>query len=457
MFHISDIRHFLRCQRYFYLENSDHPHPRIISKLRSDTDIGELLKKRFNITELFVGQPNDRPGKFLGAVAMYDWFFNARIEVNNLRIKLPLLHRLKDGSFDIYFVVLLPNPMAGESMFYTQTVKMLQDLHFNISNISILHLNPDYIRGKQLNYDELLVISKHFYNENHLPKERIMWWINKRITDYSDTMLAMEECLVSDMPQRKEARNCLKRPKCDFFYFCYPNYHADDNPVANNQIEYAQKMTSETQQLFVDDLALKDWMSHHFKFPLAFIDFEWDTFAIPPYKGMKPLDVIPFQYSLDILEKNATKKHFDFLMTGDTRLAFLKSLLKNLPKHGDIVVFNAEGGEKLRLLDLKRQFPHYRKQIDKLIKRVIDISLPFNLGYIYLHDMHKAYSLKSIVKAINKSDYHGMEVSDGREAIIKWRLYEKQPTEKLRNSLIDYCRKDSQSLMEIYAYLREII
>ncbi len=456
MFHLSDIRNYLRCPRYFYLQNKELQLPRIFSNLRSDIPVEEIIKKRFNLTKLFLGKANDKPELFLAALEEYSWFFNARVENKNLRMRLPLLHKLNDWDLDVYYLILLPNPMAGEVINYAQTIKALQDLGFSIKNVYLLHLNPDYIRKERIDYHQLLLISKHFYNENHIPKERVNWWINKRIVDYSSTLEAMSLCLEGELPPLKDAKHCQKRPKCPLFGYCYPQYQTLESSEITSQSEYAQIMADKGPGIFCDQLALKYWLKDNFSYPLAFLDFEWDTFAVPPYKKMKPLDVLPFQYSLDVLQENGKITHYDFLQTGDTRLAFLRSLLKNLPKTGKIVVFNAEGGEKLRLLDLKRQFPHYGKKIDKLIRRIVDISAPFNQGCIYLSAMKHSYSLKSIVHAINQSDYKEMEVKDGREAFIQWRVYEKNHDPQVYEALINYCRKDTMSLITIFRYLEKI-
>ena len=457
MYHISDLRHYLKCPRCFYLNSNRQQYSRFISNLRTNVRVDKLLREKFKIKRLFVGQPNDSSEVFFEALKHYSWFYNARIEINGLRFRLPLLNKRTDGSYDVYFVVLLPNPMSGDVLFYTQTIKALTDIGFTIKNVSVVHLNPDYKRYRKLKYDKVLVVSKHFYNENHQANERIAWWINKRVVDHSEDILAMSECQLGDLPERADEKICFRKPHCEFCDFCYPDHNSRENRVVSTQQEYAQLMTSVEEPIFVDDLALKPWLKSNFQFPLAFVDFEWDTFSIPPYRRMKPLDVIPFQYSLDILEENGNIKHFDFLATGDTRFTFMDSLLRRLPKKGSIVVFNAEGGEKLRLNDLKRQFPFYSHKIDLVLARIVDISLPFNFGTVYHYGMKGSYSLKSIVKAIKPTAYEDMAVSSGREAFLQWRLYEQTHREDLRDELLQYCRQDTQSLMDIYHFLQEIV
>ena len=229
MFHLSDIRNYLRCPRCFYLHNKELQSPRIFGKLRSDIPVEELIKRHFNLDKLFMGRSHDKTEVFLSAFKDYDWFFGARVENKNLRMRLPLLHKLNDWDLDVYYVILLPNPMAGEVINYAQTTKALQDLGFNIKNVYLLHLNPDYIRKAKLDYKQLLLTSKHFFNENHVPKERVNWWINKRIVDYSKTLETMEACLEGELPEPKELKHCQKRPKCAYIYYCHPQQQKLDS------------------------------------------------------------------------------------------------------------------------------------------------------------------------------------------------------------------------------------
>ena len=62
---------------------------------------------------------------------------------------------------------------------------------------------------------------------------------------------------------------------------------------------------------------------------------------------MKAFDVLPFQYSLHVLE-NGELKHHEFLGEGDTRRAFIESLLNDMPKEGPIFAYNAFGAEVIR-------------------------------------------------------------------------------------------------------------
>jgi hypothetical protein len=137
-----------------------------------------------------------------------------------------------------------------------------------------------------------------------------------------------------------------------------------------------------TAGVFFDRLAMTNWLSKAVK-PISFLDFEWDLYAIPPYPGMRPMEVLPFQYSLHMLTEEGLK-HEQFLGVGDCRLDFIENLLKQVPAEGTVFAYNADGAEKLRLLELARQFPQYEEPLTALSAgRLLDLAQPLFMG-LYL-------------------------------------------------------------------------
>ena len=78
-------------------------------------------------------------------------------------------------------------------------------------------------------------------------------------------------------------------------------------------------------------------------------------------------------------------------------------MINDLPKEGSILVYNMEGAEKLRLIQLAKQFPQYKDELQQIWERMVDLSLPFSSGNIYDLRMEGMYSLKKLVPIF--SDY----------------------------------------------------
>ena len=50
---------------------------------------------------------------------------------------------------------------------------VLENLGLAVNSLYVIHLNPDYIRGKELDPQELFIISDRFYNEAGRPALRL--------------------------------------------------------------------------------------------------------------------------------------------------------------------------------------------------------------------------------------------------------------------------------------------
>lgn len=119
----------------------------------------------------------------------------------------------------------------------------------------------------------------------------------------------------------------------------------------------------------MDEQAIRYWIEQ-IEYPISYLDFEWETFAIPPYVNMKAFDVLCFQYSIHIEDEQGQLDHKTFFATGDCRKDFIDHLLQDIPEQGSIMVFNMEGAEKLRLRQLANQYPEYRIQLEQLANRM---------------------------------------------------------------------------------------
>lgn len=162
MYHISDLRKYLRCPRLFQLsfnEKSTSFNPYV----RLDQQVTELAIEKLKIDDYFLGVVNDEPDKALDAMNNYDWIVKGRFEYKNLRIKVPFLHKNEDG-WNLYFLFIGNFPHEDDVLFYTSTVWVLINNDINIKDINIIHLNNEYVREDELDVNKLFVISNHFYN-----------------------------------------------------------------------------------------------------------------------------------------------------------------------------------------------------------------------------------------------------------------------------------------------------
>ncbi len=202
------------------------------------------------------------------------------------------------------------------------------------------------------------------------------------------------------------------------------------------------------------------------KYPLYFFDFETFSTAIPLYDGVKPYQRIPFQYSIHLLDSiDGQPEHHDFLAADleDARGKLLESLKGHIGEEGSIVVY-CEQFEKGVLNELAIALPEYKEFIDSILPRIVDLYKPFGNFYYYHSSQKGSASVKSVLPAITKLSYKGMEIADGMAASVYF-LYiygnynspknsiKSLPSEneiiRIRESLIKYCGLDTGGMIHI--------
>ena len=327
MFHISDIKKFKKCPRLYYLSidsvSEFQPY------LRNDEELTALIIKYLGIDNYYLGVRGDDNQRVLSEIDNFEWFVKARFEYNDLRVKIPFLHKTENG-FDLYFTLYALYPHDDDADYYRYNIWVLEKLGIRINNISIIHLNANYVLGDSLDVNELFITSKNFYNTKNHPSSDIREKIYEKKVDLDEIITEMKINSLDDyQPIRKRA--CKAKNLCSYYENCFGKdeelpddsiqylvssqfkqqmyqegiRHLKDANTARlegTRCQYAQIMASRNGGLYYDYYPLKTWMESLHK-PIAFIDFEWERYIVPPFKGLKPYDVVCFEYSLHILDE----------------------------------------------------------------------------------------------------------------------------------------------------------
>ncbi|MBR4445807.1 MAG: DUF2779 domain-containing protein [Solobacterium sp.] len=487
MYHISDCRKYIRCPHLFvYKEEAESS--TYIPFVRLDESMTELVKKRLGITDCFEGKRGDEASLALQALSNSEWLVNARFEHDRLRVKMPFMHKNEEG-WDLYFLFTGLFPRGDNLLYYTSTVWVLEHNGILIKDIRIVHLNGDYVRGEHLDPMELLQISDQFYTSRNHPSGNVRDRIYKALYDMTGLLDEMDACSKETLPPAVRTSRCTTRSRCSAYESCFPEETAEEDSsvlfltgsseryamkkegilrmkdvpserIEGLRIQYAEILADCNGGLFADRLALKNWLSS-IHYPVTFLDFEWDTFAVPPYEGMKPYDVLPFEYSVHILDEDGTLTHKIFLSENDCRREMAEALLRDIPETGSLIAYNAEGAEKIRLGELAAQFSEYRDRLLDMADRMEDLQLPFESGMVYDLRMRGQWSLKTIMAMMDAPGYSDLDIREGMQAVLEWRTMENdtdaEEKEKIRNDLEAYCGMDTYAMTVVLDWLRKLV
>lgn len=171
-----------------------------------------------------------------------------------------------------------------------------------------------------------------------------------------------------------------------------------------------------------------------FEYPLHFIDFETYTGAIPFHKGMRPYELIAFQWSCHtILEKGATPVHNEWIHTGDAfpdpekfpNFEFAHSLMELIKDNGTPFMWATHENTVLRTI--LNQMEVYGVNDERLKKWLISMTkdegregrwVDMNQLTLenYFHPLMKGKtSIKKVLPAIWSSNIELHDVSHFKE------------------------------------------
>ena len=484
--HISDVRNFNRCPKLYRLSKQDNDY-RPFPYYNITANITESVCHKLGIIDYYEGKPNEENEDTFSAFEKYSWLVNSRFVYRGLRVRVPFLH-IEEGICDVYFTSLNLYPNDNEITNISWTVAVLEKLGLLVDGIMIVHLNADYVRSGELDDEKLWTITDCFYNGKNHPSKNIAETVREQKLNID---IPLDNLLHFGDEDGDEPRTskCTGRNKCRFYDECFPEEkYLPDNSIltlssSQNKYamykdgieflrdadlqrnegshgQYAQIMADRNGGLFYEKAALKKWLEGYETPVMSFVDFEWDLYPIPPYEKMRPLQVLPFQYSLDV-EVRGEMKHYEYIGEGDCRREFIERLLSDLPEKGTIFAYNAKGAEIVRLREFQELFPEYHDKIQNVINRMCDLATPFINGLVYDVRMRGLYSLKVIQEMLDRNyTYSKLEIENGLEAVeIHRKLAHASEDEReaYYTQLYKYCGLDSYAMVEVLNWLRELI
>ncbi len=198
------------------------------------------------------------------------------------------------------------------------------------------------------------------------------------------------------------------------------------------------------EKIHIDKKKIKKWFDKLEK-PIYFLDFETFQTAIPMYKGTKPYQQIPFQYSLHILDDGL--KHYEYLAKGqrDPRKHFLNSLKKRLGDKGSIIVYN----KAFEMMILRELNCH------EFDNRIVDLLDVFRRFYYYNPKQEGSCSIKKVLPCFSDLSYKELDISHGSQASLEF--FKNFDDPNVRKALLKYCELDTYSEVVILEELNKIV
>ena len=328
---------------------------------------------------------------------------------------------------------------------------VLSNLGFNVKKACIVYINNQYVRGKELDLDELfniedvtsIAIEKQEEIRNNVAN------INKFMNEHDK----------DNEPDISIGKQCSNPYACDFWEYCTRNLESSNLTSQTSELNIKPIINREEIKKLMDDL----------KYPLYFIDYETYMDVIPEIEKTRPYQQLPFQYSLHILkDADGEYEHKEFLADINDKefiRHFAESMISNLSENGSVIVYNQTFEGTFVNKELARMYPDLEDEIRRINDNMVDFMVPFRSKQYYTKEMQGSYSLKAVLPALYPDDpelnYSNLtSVHDGgeaSEAFISLKNKSSEKQEEIRQGLLEYCKLDTYALVKIYEKFKEVI
>ncbi|MFH1560802.1 MAG: DUF2779 domain-containing protein [Chloroflexota bacterium] len=478
----------LLCLKLLYLDSyspelADPVAPSQQALFDAGTAVGVLARQRFP-NGLLIEAPYNAHSRAVTSTpkALADTFipaiYEAAFTFEGIRIRVDILSRNSDHTFDLIEVKSSTSVKPEHIPDAAIQLHVLEGSGIPVRNVFLLHIDNTYVyQGGP--YD----LEKLFRLEDITDQARTF------LLSVPASLVNMWEVLhLDDAPPIEIGLRCTRPYRCSFFGFCrqgLPEHHIEQLPRARPEFLDNLRTSgildirnipldfpglSANQQRVRGAVAtgrpyigpeLGNALSQA-AYPLHFLDFETFNPPLPVYPGTRPYQVIPFQWSLHVLDSAVgTPSHASFLHdgSGDPRETFSRSLLDAIGPEGTILVYSSY--EQTIIKQLASDFPQYKERLLALPDRLLDL-LALVRAHCYHPDFHGSYSIKAVLPAlVPDMSYSDLEIQDGSIASIYFTRMIAQETqaherEKIRNALLDYCERDTLAMVRVLAALQSM-
>ena len=355
----------------------------------------------------------------------------------------------------------------------------------NVKKASIVYINNEYVRGKELDITQLFNIE----DVSDIARQKQ----NEIQTNIEMINSFMDEYGKDNEPDRDLGLHCFNPYLCDFWNYCTrdlpkPNVFDVGGMWKSKKIEkYSEGKVSfedlENEKLnpkYLEQIdfelngrepkinrsAIKDLLDSLI-YPLYFIDYESCQYAIPEYEGTKPYQQIPFQYSLHIkMDEDTPMEHREFLAEADDDnliRTFAESMIGDMPDNGSVIVYN-KGFEASRNKEIGEMYPDLKEDMERFNSNIVDLMVPFRSRDYYTREMEGSYSIKKVLPALYPDDpeldYGNLNLvhkgDEASQAFLSLRNMAPKEREKTREALLRYCELDTYAMVKIWEKFREV-
>ena len=354
-------------------------------------------------------------------------------------------------------------------------VHVLRRAGLQVERAEVMHLNP------QCRFPDL---------PNLFIREDVTALVEAALIGVPDELRAQQRMLEGPLPDVSIGEHCTDPYECPFIERCWPklpDHHVSklyrierkraleleadgyatiyDLPsdLELSVIHARQVKAVQTGRIVVEPTLPKALAQ--FTSPLAFLDFETVSLAIPRWLGCRPWQQVPVQFSAHVEERDGGLVHHEWIAEGpeDPRPALAEALVDVCAGARKIVAYHASF-ERECIKRLREGVPRVAKELERIERRLVDL-LPAIRRHVYHPDFAGGFSIKKTLPALVPGlSYSDLKVQDGEVATVELQRLMFQGAEMaaagraaLRQDLLRYCQRDTWAMVKLLEKLRSLV
>ncbi|MCB2212096.1 DUF2779 domain-containing protein [bacterium] len=207
-------------------------------------------------------------------------------------------------------------------------------------------------------------------------------------------------------------------------------------------------------------------------YPRYHLDFEstGSWMALPRWKGTRPFQPVPFQFSLHLERAPGQLVLHDGYLhcdASDPRRPVAEALIQQTSiVPGPILTYS--GYEKQMISQLIDASPDLEPDLEAIRARFVDL-LPIVRDHVYHPDFGGSFSIKQVLPAlVDDLSYEGLGIADGDTAALSYLEMidllsaenatpdQQARAAKIRQDLWLYCKRDTEAMVALMARLEEL-
>ncbi len=361
-------------------------------------------------------------------------------------------------------------------------VVVMSDLGIKISKVTIIHLNKEYLRGDNLDVAQLFT------------RVDVTQQVTARLAATREKMGESADAL-TQLDEKALTCECIyvgRSAQCTTFCYSHPDVPEysvhdltrigaskkkleelidsgifdirdvpDDFPLSEAQKN--QALAHKIERPIVDVDAIRKELEA-LTFPLFFLDYETYPSPIPLFKGYRPYQQVPFQFSIDLIkDADGAVEHFEYLHieASDPSAEIVARLREIIGFDGTVIAWH-KSFEKMINEQMAERNPEQSRFLDELNNRVYDLKDIFS-KQLHVHPGFRGKtSIKNVLPILVPSlNYKELEIQNGGDATVAWHsmVYGDRSADQkaeIATNLLKYCGRDTAAMVAIWNELRKI-